>query len=100
MKFNQADMDALQPYVDLVEHLLNFVNAHINRPLSPEELQQAADLESKIDAFRKELKKVARKRLEEGADVKTELLYIDMVRNIEKIGDRAYSISEALARTK
>ena len=50
--------------------------------------------------FRKELKKIARKRLEEGADVKTELLYIDMVRNIEKIGDRAYSISEALARTK
>lgn len=100
MKFNKADMDALQPYVDLVEHLLNFVNAHINRPLSPEELQQAADLENKIDEFRKELKKIARKRLEEGADVKTELLYIDMVRNIEKIGDRAYSISEALARTK
>ena len=49
--------------------------------------------------FRKNLKKVARKRLEEGADVKTELLYIDMVRDMEKIGDRAYSISEALSQT-
>ena len=100
MQFNKADMDALQPYVDLVERLLNFVNAHINRPLSPEEMAQAAETENKIDSFRKELKKVARKRLEEGADVKAELLYIDLVRNIEKIGDRAYSISEALTRTK
>ena len=100
MQFNKADMDALQPYVDLVEQLLNFVNAHINRPLSPEEMAQAAETENKIDSFRKELKKVARKRLEEGADVKAELLYIDLVRNIEKIGDRAYSISEALTRTK
>ena len=100
MQFNKADMDALQPYVDLVEQLLNFVNAHINRPLSPEELAQAAQTENKIDSFRKDLKKVARKRLEEGADVKAELLYIDLVRNIEKIGDRAYSISEALTRTK
>lgn len=100
MQFNKVDMDALQPYVDLVEQLLNFVNAHINRPLSPDELAQAAETENKIDSFRKELKKVARKRLEEGADVKAELLYIDLVRNIEKIGDRAYSISEALTRTK
>ncbi|MGI5077008.1 Na/Pi cotransporter family protein [Treponema maltophilum] len=100
MQFDKADMDALQPYVDLVEQLLNFVNAHINRPLSPEEMAQAAKTENKIDSFRKELKKVARKRLEEGADVKAELLYIDLVRNIEKIGDRAYSISEALTRTK
>lgn len=100
MQFDKADMDALQPYVDLVERLLNFVNAHINRPLSPEEMAQAAETENKIDSFRKELKKVARKRLEEGADVKAELLYIDLVRNIEKIGDRAYSISEALTRTK
>ena len=100
MQFDKADMDALQPYADLVEQLLNFVNAHINRPLSPEEMAQAAETENKIDSFRKELKKVARKRLEEGADVKAELLYIDLVRNIEKIGDRAYSISEALTRTK
>ena len=100
MQFNKADMDALQPYVDLVEQLLNFVNAHINRPLSPDELAQAVETENKIDSFRKELKKVAQKRLEEGADVKAELLYIDLVRNIEKIGDRAYSISEALTRTK
>ena len=35
MQFDKADMDALQPYVDLVEQLLNFVNAHINRRFRP-----------------------------------------------------------------
>ena len=100
MKFEQKDMDRLHPYVDLVEQLLNFVNANINRPLSKEGFKEAQELEDRIDMFRKNLKKVARKRLEEGADVKTELLYIDMVRDMEKIGDRAYSISEALSQTK
>ena len=100
MKFDQKDMARLHPYTDLVEQLLTFVNENINRPLSPAGFKSAQKLEDRIDMFRKNLKKVARKRLEEGADVKTELLYIDMVRDIEKIGDRAYSISEALSKTK
>ena len=37
------------------------------------------------------------RRLEGGADVKAELLYIDIVRNVEKIGDHAFSVSESLA---
>ena len=93
-------MDRLHPYTDLVKQVLTFVNENINKPLSRDGFKAAQDLEDRIDMFRKNLKKVARKRLEEGADVKTELLYIDMVRGIEKIGDRAYSISEALSKTK
>ena len=100
MKFDPKDMDRLHPYTDLVKQVLTFVNENINKPLSRDGFKAAQDLEDRIDMFRKNLKKVARKRLEEGADVKTELLYIDMVRGIEKIGDRAYSISEALSKTK
>ena len=59
----------------------------------------ATELEDQIDLYRKNLRKVARKRLESGADVKAELLYIDLVRQIEKIGDHAFSISEMLAQT-
>ena len=63
-------------------------------------LKRLWDLENQIDKSRSNLKKVARKRLESGADVKTELLYIDLVRSIEKLGDRAFSISEALSQTE
>ena len=68
--------------------------------MTEDQLAVAQVLEDQIDMLRKNLKKVARKRLEGGANVKAELLYIDLVRNIEKIGDRAFSISEALALTQ
>lgn len=100
MQFAEEDMERLHPYIDLAHRFLAFIHENINTPLSQEQLIIAQDLEDQIDAFRKNLKKVARKRLECGADVKTELLYIDLVRSIEKIGDRAFSISESLAQTK
>jgi phosphate:Na+ symporter len=100
MVFDQEDVDRLHPYTDLAQKFLEFIRENINKRLTAEQLARANELEEQIDLFRKNLKKVARKRLEKGADVKTELLYIDLVRNIEKIGDRAYSISEALSEAE
>jgi phosphate:Na+ symporter len=97
MVFADADMALLRAYTDLAAQFLEFVRSHINPRLNPAELEAALHLEERIDASRKTLKKVARKRMETGGDVKAELLYIDLVRNIEKLGDRAFSISESLA---
>ena len=96
MKFQSSDMERMLPYVELARQFLQFIHININRQLTQEKLELARELEDGIDAFRKDLKKVARKRLEGGADVKSELLYIDMVRQIEKIGDNCFNISEAL----
>ena len=79
---------------------MNIIRENINKHLNDDQLAVAQVLEDQIDLLRKNLKKVARKRLEGGANVKAELLYIDLVRNIEKIGDRAFNISEALAMTQ
>ncbi|MDE7383986.1 MAG: Na/Pi symporter, partial [Treponemataceae bacterium] len=99
MKFLQEDMDRLIPYVELARQFLQFIRRNINKHLDKNKLEMASDLENQIDSFRKDLKKVARKRLESGADVKAELLYLDLVRQIEKIGDHAFSISELLVQT-
>ena len=96
MKFNDADMERLLPYIELARQFLQFIRININKQLTQEKLDLAAELEDGIDAFRKDLKKVARKRLEGGADVKAELLYIDIVRTIEHIGDNCFNISENL----
>lgn len=96
MEFKTEDMERLLPYIELVRQFLQFIRININKQLTQEKLELAAELENGIDAFRKDLKKVARKRLEGGADVKAELLYIDMVRRIENIGDNCFSISESL----
>ena len=96
MKFQTEDMERLLPYIELARQFLQFIRININKSLTPEKLELAAELEDGIDAFRKDLKKVARKRLEGGADVKSELLYIDIVRTIEHIGDNCFNISETL----
>ena len=96
MKFQQEDMERLLPYIELARQFLQFIRININKQLTPEKLELASELENGIDDFRKDLKKVARKRLESGADVKSELLYIDIVRTIEHIGDNCFNISETL----
>ena len=96
LHFNKKEVEALTPYVLLVRNFLAFVRAHLGHKLSEDQLADALMLEEKIDEFRDRLKKLARKRLEGGADVKTELLFIDLVRRIERLGDYAFSISEAL----
>ena len=96
MKFQSEDMERLLPYIELARQFLQFIRININKQITPEKLELARELEDGIDAFRKSLKKVARKRLESGADVKAELLYIDIVRAIEHIGDNCFNISSAL----
>ena len=89
-------VEELGPYTLLVENFLGFVVENMNKHISAEQLALAAEYEDKIDDLRSSLKKSARKRLKAGADVKAELMYIDIVRHIEKIGDHAYGIAHAL----
>ena len=95
----KEDMDKLLPYIGVVNQFIHFVHDHLNKPLAQDQLALADEMEQTIDSMRSNLKKLARNRLENGADVKAELLYIDMVRTIEKIGDSAFSISEMLSKT-
>jgi len=91
------EVTALIPYVALVEGFLNFIkDIKLGSVISKEQSEWARDLENRIDEFRDRLRKLGRKRIEAGKDVKTELLFIDLVRRIEKLGDYCFSISEAL----
>lgn len=100
MCFDAEELKNLEPYTRLVGEFLAFVKANIDKPLSEEGLRRALGFEREVDSSRTELKKLARRRLKAGADVKLELLFIDVIRHIEKIGDFAYSISESLRELK
>lgn len=97
LEFNRKELDSLEPYILLVRDFLVFVSEHLGKSLSAEDLEHAKALEKSIDRFRSKLKKLARKNIESGAEVKTELLFIDLVRRIEKLGDYSYSITESLS---
>ncbi|MDR0628882.1 MAG: Na/Pi cotransporter family protein [Treponema sp.] len=96
LSFKNKEMEALMPYMGMAEASLNFVQDHLGHPLSPEQAVYAKDLEGKIDRSRNKLRKLGRKRIEAGQDVKTELLFIDVVRRIENLGDYCYDIAVAL----
>jgi phosphate:Na+ symporter len=96
--FKEKETEALAPYVTLVESFLSFVRENLGRSISAEQAAFAEDLEKQIDKYRNKLRKMGRKRIEAGEDLKTELLFIDLVRRIEKLGDICYNISEALSR--
>jgi phosphate:Na+ symporter len=98
--FKEKEIEALAPYIIQVEGFLSFVREHLGRTITAEQELYAADLENQIDRSRDRLRKLGRKRIEAGEDVKRELLFIDLVRRIEKLGDICYNISEALARMR
>ncbi|QQO10411.1 Na/Pi cotransporter family protein [Breznakiella homolactica] len=96
LHFKSKEMEALLPYIGLVEEFLSFVQEQLGHHLTEEQSEYAEKLENKIDKSRNKLRKLGRKRIEAGENVKTELLFIDLVRRIEKLGDYCYNITEAL----
>lgn len=88
--------DEILPFTNQVQKFLTFIKDHMNEHMDKESLKEAYDMESKIDRTRKTLKKEVRKNLKKGADVKGELLYLDIVRQIEQIGDFCLNIAQAL----
>jgi phosphate:Na+ symporter len=95
--FREKEMEALGPYIAQVEDFLGFLQEHLGKRLTPEERGRAESLEADIDKSRNRLRKLGRKRIEAGVDVKTELLFIDLVRRIEKLGDYCFDITGVLS---
>jgi len=93
--FKEQQLNELIPYVGQVEEFLKLLENHLGRNPSVEQKLRAVELENQIDRDRKKLQKLGRKRIEAGGNVKAELLYIDMVRHIERLGDYCYEISES-----
>jgi phosphate:Na+ symporter len=96
--FGEKEMKALVPYTTLVGDFLSFVHNHLGKHLTAEEHGQAGQMEEAIDQAQRKLRKYGQKRIEAGKDVRTELLFVDLVRRLEHLGDFCYSISAALAR--
>ena len=89
-------IELLTDYTDTVKDFLKFNRKNLNKELSEEDLDKAYKLEKKVDGYRDSLRKESRKRLKNGSDIKGELLYLDILKHIEHIGDFSLNITEAL----
>ncbi len=99
-KFEKRETERLEPYTLLVDNSLTFIETHINAAATEEEVEHARRLENTIDSLKTDLKKLTTKRLEKGSNVRAELLYIDIIRSIEKVADYAFSIAVNLGQMR
>jgi phosphate:Na+ symporter len=91
-------IEKLLPYVDLVNQFIRFIRSHLNEHVTSENMAVAVKLEDRINKMRNILKQSASKRLQSGSNVRAELLYIDIVRHVEQIGDHCLNIVQSLAK--
>jgi phosphate:Na+ symporter len=96
LSFSKKSMEEIAPYMHTVSEFLRFVKEHVGKKLNQEDLEIAMLFEKQVNKGRASLKKSAQKRLQDGAEVKGEILYIDMVEHIEKIGDYLLDVAECL----
>ena len=95
--FKNEEMDALVPYISHVEEFLKLLHGQLGQSTTEKLRIHATELDTIIGKSRKQLQKLSRKRIEAGKNVQTELLFIDLVRRIEKLGDYCVDITEEIS---
>jgi phosphate:Na+ symporter len=91
-------MNEFDDFVELISEFMDLYQQKMNERLEPRVLELAYRLEYKINHLRDDLKQAAQDRLQNGADVKSELLYLDLLKHFEHIGDKSLNIAQALRK--
>jgi phosphate:Na+ symporter len=94
--FHPGAVEHVKELSNLTRSFLNTIRAKIVVNVTEEELKQAFELESIINEFRRSVHKAARSRMQQGEDVRGELLFLDLIKYMEHIGDSCLNIMQAL----
>lgn len=100
IEFPSGNIEAITPFLQEVQKGLSHVSVCITKKLDEEAYLETKAIEDRIDSFRSNLKKAARKRIQAGGDVKMEILFIDILEELEKIGDYTLEIAKELRNIK
>ncbi len=96
IQLEEKAVTALKPISKTVEDFLTLIKNSMDHEFTAENMEAAVKFEEKVDKQRKALNKEARKRIQGGSDVKAELLYLDIVKHMEHIGDYSLNIAESM----
>ncbi len=97
----------LHPHADqeikqFSENVLAFMEFNIENladsRLSDEDLKKALEFESENDKIRNALRETSVQRISQTGQVEPEILFMDIIKYFERIGDYSLNISQALAR--
>ena len=90
-------MIQVRQFSDIVLRFVDFTSTCLRRGVQTSDMETAYQLENFIDSFRKNLRKESIARMKSSGDlVKAEMLYIDILNNMEAIGNHSLNILQAL----
>jgi len=81
------------------EQIIDFMElyqTHLGADSKAPDLAKAESIEDRIDASRKSLRKNAVKRMKETENLKAEMIYVDILNEMERIGNDALNVVHAL----
>lgn len=94
----EGTQEAIRNFSGTVDQFMGFYIGSLNKKVSMADLETAQQLEDTIDASRKKLRKEAVRRMSDQANIKSEMIYIDILNNIESIGDKSLNILKLLSQ--
>lgn len=90
----------VREFAALVLQFIDFYSQRIPTGVSIADMEPAYQLENLIDSFRKTLRRDSLRRMQaSGEVVKAEMLYIDVLNNMESIGNHSLNVLQALRHT-
>ena len=99
IKFTDEMNNQVIKCYDMVLKFIEWNNSFISnniKSMSEEELKISIKYENEIDDIRNQLIDSSRERLSKGLNPKAELLFTDVIKHLEHVGDYSLNISQAL----
>jgi len=87
----------VREFSNIVLQFMEFTMSRLGETVGAGDMETAYQLENFIESFRKRLRKDSMKRIKTSGDtVKAEMLYIDILNNMQSIGNHAINVLQAL----
>jgi len=96
LDFHEEGLSKIQNYLSLVLDYLKYNTDYLNYKITQYDFSKALEMERTINEERSRLRRDAQDELYAGADVRGELVFMDIVKHIEHIGDYCFNIAEAI----
>ncbi|MFN3660454.1 MAG: hypothetical protein ACK4TN_04355, partial [Brevinematales bacterium] len=96
LKFHKNGMDEIIQYTYEVLDFLKYNVDYLQERLQDHSIELAQKMEKAINSKRNRLRKLVENKLIKGADIEGEIIYMEMVKHLEHIGDFCYTIANYL----
>lgn len=96
-EFSKENQDKIVEFSGQVQRFMEFYHRCLDREPGQLEMEAAYKMESAIDKFRKKLRRESVGRMQQTGQIKVEMIFLDLLTEIEGIGNRALNVFQALA---